>query len=60
MPKIIRYQFMGNWFIFWFLCITGVGIPLAILYLLNGTLRVEHEMADPEQFISDYRAGKRN
>ncbi len=60
MSKIVRYEFMGNWFLFWLLCITGVGIPFAILYLLNGTLRIDDEMADPEQFVADFRAGKRN
>jgi len=60
MSKIIRYEFMGNWLLFWVLCITGIGIPFAILYLLNGTLRIEDEMADPEQFVSAFRAGKRN
>jgi hypothetical protein len=60
MSKIIRYEFMGNWLLFWLLCITGIGIPFAILYLLNGTLRIEDEMADPEQFVSAFRAGKRN
>jgi hypothetical protein len=33
---------------------------VAILYLLNSTLCIEHEIADPEQFVSDFRAGKRN
>jgi hypothetical protein len=60
MSKIIRYEFMGNWLFFWLMCITVIGIPFAILYLLNGTLRIEDEMADPEQFVSAYRAGKRN
>jgi hypothetical protein len=49
---------MGSWLLFWLLCITGIGIPFAVLYLLNGTLRIEDEMADPEQFVSAFRAGK--
>jgi hypothetical protein len=59
MPKIVRYEFMGNWLIFWILCVSMVGIPIAILYLLNGTLRIEHELADPEEFVSAFRDGKR-
>lgn len=31
---------------------------MAILYLLNGTLRIEDEMTDPEEFVSTFRAGK--
>ena len=56
MSKIVRYEFMGSWLYFWLLCISGIGIPVAILYLLNGTLRIEDEMTDPEQFVSAFRA----
>jgi len=59
MSKIVRYEFMGSWLYFWLLCISGIGIPVAILYLLNGTLRIEDEMTDPEQFVSAFRAGRR-
>lgn len=48
MSKIVRYEFMGSWFYFWLLSITVIGIPLALLYLISGTLRIEHEMDDPE------------
>ena len=58
MSNVVRYEFTGNWLFFWLLCITGVGIPFAILYLLGGTLRIETEMAEPERFIAEYRAGK--
>lgn len=60
MSKIIRYEFMGSWLFFWLLCITVILIPVATLYLLNGTLRIEDEMTDPEQFVSAFRARKRN
>ncbi len=55
MSKIVRYEFMGNWILFWLLCITGIGIPVAILYLVNGTIRIEDEVADPEAFVAAYR-----
>ncbi len=58
MPKIVRYEFMGSSLAFWLLCATGVFIPVAILYLLNSTVRIEHEMDDPEKFIAEFRAGK--
>jgi hypothetical protein len=60
MSKIVRYEFMGSWLLFWLQCVTIIGIPLAILYLLNGTLRIEDETADPENFVSAFRAGKRS
>ncbi len=58
MPKIVRWEFLGSWLLFWVLCITVIGIPLAILYLLNGTVRIEHEVSDPERFVTEFRSGR--
>ena len=60
MSKIVRYEFMGNVVAFWLFCATIVLIPLAIIYLVNGTLRIEHDVDvdDPEKFVEDFRAGK--
>lgn len=58
MSRIVRYEFMGSWFYFWLLSITVLGIPVALLYLLSGTLRIESAMDDPEKFVEQYRAGK--
>jgi hypothetical protein len=58
MSKVVRYEFMGSWMLFWFLGISIIGIPLAILYLMNGTIRIEDEMDDPEQFLAEFRSGK--
>jgi hypothetical protein len=58
MSKIIRNEFMGSWLLFWLLCLTVIGLPLALLYLLSGTIRIEDEMDDPERFVAAYRQGK--
>jgi uncharacterized membrane protein len=58
MSKIIRNEFLGSWLLFTLLCLTVIGIPLALLYLLSGTIRIENEMEDPEQFVAALRAGK--
>ena len=58
MSKIVRYEFMGSWFWFWLWCVTIVGIPVALLSLINGTVRVEDDMDDPEAFLSAFRSGK--
>jgi hypothetical protein len=58
MSKVVRYEFMGSWMLFWFLGISIIGIPLAILYLMNGTIRIEDELDDPEQFLAEFRSGK--
>jgi hypothetical protein len=56
MSRIVRYEFMGSWLLFSLLCISVIGFPAAILYLLNSTLRIETELADPEEFVANYRA----
>ena len=56
MSKVIRNEFLGNWLLFSVLCLTVIGIPLAVLYLLSGTIRIETEMEDPETFVAGYRA----
>lgn len=56
MAKVVRYEFMGSWLIFWVLFISGLGLPFAILYLLDGTLRLETEVDDAEKFVEAYRA----
>ncbi len=56
MAKVIRYEFMGSWLIFWVLFISGLGLPFAILYLLEGTLRLEKEVDDAEKFMEALRA----
>lgn len=58
MPKIIRYEFMGNWITFWLLCVLGITAPFAVLYLLNRTVRLDSEVDDPEKFVDEFRAGK--
>lgn len=58
MSKVVRYEFMGSWMLFWLLGISIMGIPLAILYLMNGTIRIEDELDNPEQFVADFRSGK--
>ena len=56
MSTVSRYEFMGNWLYFWFACITIIGIPIAILYLLSGTVHVRDEVEDAEQIVSRLRS----
>lgn len=55
MSKIVRYEFLGSWLMFWLLCVTIIGIPLAILYLVNGTVRIEDELDEPELVLEKLR-----
>jgi len=55
MDKIVRREFRGNWLLFWVLCLTGVGLPLALLYLINGMVEVHSECEDAEAAIEKIR-----
>ena len=44
---------MGSWWWFWLLCLSGLGAPLAFLYLLTGTVRLETDTDNPEQLAED-------
>ncbi len=56
MATISRYEFMGSWWRFELLCLTIVGIPCALLYLLNGTIRVEEQVEDGDRVVKALRA----
>jgi hypothetical protein len=58
MSKIVRYRFMGSWWWFWLLCVSGIGLPLAILYLLTGTVRLDTDVDDTEQIAEELYTGK--
>lgn len=58
MSNVVRYEFMGSWWLFWLFFITGIGAPFAILYLLDGTLRLQTDVDDPEKFVETLRARK--
>ncbi len=58
MSKLVRYQFLGSWLVFWFECITVIGIPIAVLYLISSTVRVETEVENPEELVAAFRSGR--
>ena len=58
MATIVRHEFMGTSIIFYLLCLSGIGIPVAILYLLAATVTVEEDIEDPTEFLTQYKAGK--
>lgn len=58
MAKIVRNEFLGSWILFWALSISVLGIPLALLYLVVGTVRIEQEMDDPEAFVEAFKGGR--
>ena len=58
MGKIVRYEFLGNPMLFWFMGISLIGIPMAILYLISFTVRIEESLDDPTEFLEKYRSGE--
>ena len=58
MSKIIRRQFLGSWVLFLVLCLSILGIPIAILYYKEWMVTVEEELENPSAFLDAYRAGK--
>jgi hypothetical protein len=55
MDKIVRREFVGSWILFWVLCVTIIGIPVAVLYLINGTVVIEQQIENAEQFMQEFR-----
>jgi len=51
MGKVIRREFVGNRWLLLGLSLSGVGLPLAVLYLIEGTVTVEEELEDPTAFL---------
>jgi hypothetical protein len=58
MSRIVRWEFMGSAFRFWVLCVTIIGIPVALIYLVNCTVKIETEVDDPEKVIVNFRDGR--
>ena len=59
MGKIVRHEFLGNRLVVLFFVITGIGIPLAVIYLLESLVKVEEEMENPSEFLRTYRASSK-
>ena len=55
MDKIVRRQFLGSWIVFWLLCITILGIPVAVLYLIDGMITIEQQVEDASAVMEIYR-----
>jgi hypothetical protein len=55
MGKVVYREFLGSRLVFLVLCLTGIGIPIAVIYLIEGFVTVEEEVADPTGFIQAYR-----
>ena len=55
MSKIIYHEFLGSRLLVLLLCLTIIGIPVAVIYLFEWFVTVEEEVADPRAFLDKYR-----
>ena len=55
MGKIIRHEFLGSRLLVTLLCLTGIGIPLAILHVLEALVTVEEDLEEPSKFLEMHR-----
>ncbi len=60
MQKLVRYEFLGSWTLFWVLIIFGITIPIGILYLIGETVRIEYQIEDVDGFLEEWKSGKRS
>ncbi|HEX7619939.1 MAG TPA: hypothetical protein VF359_01930 [Anaerolineales bacterium] len=58
MGKVVWHEYVGSWFLFILLCLTIIGIPGAVLYLIEHIVTVEEELENPSKFMDNFRAGK--
>ena len=56
MDKIVRREFTGSWLLFWALGLTGIGLPIALIYLLDRTVEVHTEVKEAEAALDKIRA----
>lgn len=53
MDKIVRREFTGSWIIFAILALTGIGLPFALLYLLDNTMEIHTRVQDAEEAFEE-------
>ena len=56
MERLVRYEFLGSWFLFWLLFVLGITIPFAVIYFSEKIVRIEYEMEDVDKFLDKWKA----
>lgn len=55
MGRISRHEFLGSRIRFMLMCFTGIGIPIAVLYLLECLVTIEEDIESPREFLETYK-----
>ncbi len=56
MDRIKRREFKGSRIWVVLLCLTIIGIPIAVIHLIEGTIEIEYELDDAEAFLKQHFA----
>lgn len=56
MDKIVRREFTGSWLLLTILALTGIGLPFAVIYLINGTIEIHTEVKNGEVAFAAIKA----
>jgi hypothetical protein len=59
MDKIVRREFTGSWTMFTILSLTGIGIPFAVLYLIDNIAEIHTEVKDGEEAFAQIQASRK-
>jgi hypothetical protein len=55
MGQVVRHEFLGSRLYVFLLCLTVIGIPLAILYAKECTVTIVEEMENPSDFLETWK-----
>jgi len=55
MGKIVYHEFLGSRLLLMILALSVVGIPLAVIYVLENTVTVEESFESPSEFLDTQR-----
>ena len=55
MDKIIRREFTGSWLLFGVLVLSGIGLPFAVLYVIDSTVEIHTAVKDGEEAFDQIR-----
>jgi hypothetical protein len=55
MGKVVYREFMGSRLVLTILWLTGIGIPMAVVYFIENTVTVEEDVESPTAFVDVLR-----
>jgi hypothetical protein len=55
MGKIVYHEFLGSRLLLTILGLSVIGIPLAVIYVLENTVTVEESVESPSEFLDKQR-----